>query len=90
MLLFRTLKGWLSRIDKDTKEARNKRIVDMWLGCCTFEEIAKDVGCSVSEARNVVSAETAELPKVRKLSSEHPRINIINILIAIYTCVYYV
>ena len=67
----RTLRGWLSRIDKDAKEARDKRIFDLWLGCYTFEEIAKDVGCSDSEARNVVSAEKAELQKMRKPASEH-------------------
>lgn len=32
---------WLSRIDKDAKEARNKRIFDMWLACYTQDEIAE-------------------------------------------------
>jgi len=36
----RTLRGWLSRIDKDSKEARDKRIFDLWLACYTQEEIA--------------------------------------------------
>jgi len=31
----RTIRDWLSRIDKDTKEARNKRIFDLWLACYT-------------------------------------------------------
>ena len=39
----RTVRNWLSRIDKDAKEARNTRIFDMWLACHTQEEIAADV-----------------------------------------------
>lgn len=41
----RTIRNWLSRIDKDAKEARNKRIFQMWLACHTQEEIAEEVGC---------------------------------------------
>jgi hypothetical protein len=37
--------NWLSRIDKDAKEARNKRIFDMWMACHTQEEIAKKCEC---------------------------------------------
>jgi hypothetical protein len=36
----RTVRDWLSRIDKDAKEARNKRIFAMWMACATQEEIA--------------------------------------------------
>ena len=39
----RTVREWLSRIDKDTKEARDKRIFDLWLACWTQEEIAEAV-----------------------------------------------
>ena len=31
-------------IDKDAKESRDKRIIDMWLACYTQEEIAKEIG----------------------------------------------
>jgi hypothetical protein len=37
----RTVQDWLSRIDKDAKEARNQRIFDMWLSCHTQEEISE-------------------------------------------------
>jgi ABC-type Zn uptake system ZnuABC Zn-binding protein ZnuA len=40
----------VTRIDKDKKDAQNKRIFDirifdMWLDCYTQEEIAEAVGC---------------------------------------------
>jgi len=37
----RTIRDWLSRIDKDAKEERNRRIFDLWLACYTQEEIAE-------------------------------------------------
>jgi len=40
----RTVRDWLGRIDKDTKEARNRKIFDMWLACHTQQEIADAVG----------------------------------------------
>lgn len=66
----RTVRGWLSRIDKDSKEARNKRIFDLWMKCYTQEEIAdrenihKD---SVSE----ICRKMAELPESDKPSANH-------------------
>jgi len=47
----RTLRDWLSRVDKDSKDARNKRIFDLWLACHTQDEIAEAVGCSRDEVR---------------------------------------
>ena len=69
-MLFRLI-GWLSRIDKDAKEARDNRIFDLWLGCYSYEEIAKIVDSSPTEAKRVVSSETAELPNRTKPASEH-------------------
>ena len=40
----RTVRDWLSRVDKDAKEARDRRIFEMWLACYTQEEIAEAVG----------------------------------------------
>jgi hypothetical protein len=40
----RTVRDWLSRIDKDSKEARNRRIFDMWMACYTQEEISAEIG----------------------------------------------
>ncbi len=31
----RTVRDWLSRMDKDAKEARNRRIFEAWLACRT-------------------------------------------------------
>jgi len=40
----RTIRDWLSRIDKDTKEKQRKQAFDMWLACYTQEEIATALG----------------------------------------------
>ena len=63
----RTIRDWLSRIDKDSKEARNKRIFDLWLACWTAEEIASEVGIT-KQAVNLICQETASLPKLDKPS----------------------
>jgi hypothetical protein len=52
-------------MDKDAKEARNKRIFDLWLACWTNQDIADDCGCSEPTVRDVI-AESADLPKLRK------------------------
>lgn len=67
----RTVRDWLSRVDKDSKEARDKRIFDLWLACWTFDEIAADVGCSATQAKDVISSESATLPKATKPAAEH-------------------
>lgn len=66
----RTIRDWLSRIDKDAKAARNKRIFNLWMACYTQEEIAereeihKD---TVSE----ICRKMAELPESDKPSADH-------------------
>ncbi len=69
----RTVRDWLSRMDKDAKEARNRRIFELWLACWTDAEIGKDVGLT-SQAVGQVLKETANLPKLSKLekaAAEH-------------------
>ena len=61
----RTIRTWLSRIDKDSKEARNKRIFDMWMACYTQEEIGEKEGIAKS-AVNEICSEMAALPKLNK------------------------
>ena len=52
---------WTSRIDKDAKEARNKRIFDLWLACHTQGEIAEAVGVSQGEvAKSIPNGDIAE------------------------------
>ena len=58
-----TSRKWLSRIDKDSKEARNKRIFDLWLACHTQQEIADDVGVP----QNTLSESFIENGKVANL-----------------------
>ena len=64
----RTLRDWLSRIDKDAKEARNKRIFDLWMAMYSQDEIAENVGISqVSE----ICSEMADLPESDKPAAAH-------------------
>lgn len=60
----RTVRDWLSRMDKDAKEARNRRIFEMWMACYTQQEIADAVGMTNQQ----VSQITAELPEIGKLA----------------------
>ena len=61
----RTVRDWLSRLDKDAKEARDKRIFDLWLACYENTEVASVCGCDEKTVRTVIG-ETADLPKLRK------------------------
>jgi ParB-like chromosome segregation protein Spo0J len=67
----RTVRGWLSRIDKDAKEARDRRVFGRWLACSTHEEIAKAEGVSETSVREAVSAQTADVPSARKADADH-------------------
>jgi hypothetical protein len=66
----RTVRDWLSRIDKDTKEARNRRIFDLWLACHTQEEIASIIGCDRHDVDNLLR-KTADLPDYAKPAATH-------------------
>ena len=60
-----TIKSWLSRIDKDTKKARNQRIFDSWLACYTEAAIGKAENLT-KEAISLICQEKADLPKLDK------------------------
>lgn len=66
----RTLHDWLSRIDKDMKDERDRRIAQMWLACYTEEEIAAAVGCSLGTVSSMLEepSELAGLQKMKVLS----------------------
>ena len=66
----RTIREWLSRIDKDSREARNKRIFDMWLACHTQEEIARECQCDQDTVSEIVR-KTAILPDSVKPTANH-------------------
>jgi hypothetical protein len=61
----RTIREWLSRVDKDAKDARNKRIFELWMACNENTEIAAITGCDEKTVRTVIG-ESAALPKLRK------------------------
>jgi ParB-like chromosome segregation protein Spo0J len=68
----RTVRDWLSRIDKDSKELRDKRIFDLWLACATQEEIAKEVSLSQPQTAEVIgNIGIGSLAKTDKSSAEH-------------------
>ena len=73
LLSERTVRDWLSRVDKDAKEARNKRIFDMWLACYTQQEIAEAIGIPRKTVDDTFgeSGEIAKLAKTDQLSAEH-------------------
>ncbi|MFH1635803.1 MAG: DNA methyltransferase [Chloroflexota bacterium] len=66
----RTIRDWLSRIDKDSKVARNRRIFDLWLACYTQEEIAKETDVSKMEVSRICN-EMADLPESYKPAASH-------------------
>lgn len=66
----RTLREWLSRIDKDAKDSRNRRIFDMWLACYTQDEIAQAVNVH-KDTVNEVCRKSADLPESDKPAAQH-------------------
>jgi len=69
----RTVRDWLSRIDKDTKEARNRRIFDLWLAGWTQQEIADAVGMKADSLKDIVRdfGDIAEIPKPDQSAATH-------------------
>jgi hypothetical protein len=71
----RTVRRWLSRLDEDSKDARNRRIFDMWLACYTQEEIAAAAGCTRDEARGALkfgeNGQLSEFPKGQQAAASH-------------------
>ncbi len=41
------------------------------MACYTFDEIAQTLDCSATAAKEVISSETAELPKATKSVADH-------------------
>lgn len=66
----RTMRNWLSSIDNDIKERRDKKILNMWLTCHTHEEIADIVGLSRSQVSGILT-ELARLPKPAEAAANH-------------------
>mgnify|MGYP000846099308 FL=1 len=58
-----TVHNWLSRIDKDSKEERERRIYAKWLACWTQDEIAQSEGITQPQVLTILS----EFPILEKL-----------------------
>ena len=67
------MRGWLSRIDKDSKKARDKRIFDLWLACHTQAEIAETVAAPQRTVADVVKgfSENGRLAESAKATASH-------------------
>ena len=65
----RTVRDWLSRIDKDNKEIRNIEIANRWFACYTLQEIAEHVGMT-KKGVDQVCEQIADFHFVHKLG-EH-------------------
>lgn len=61
----RAIRDWLSRIDKDAKAERDKRIFGLWLATETDKAIADDVNLT-EEAVRQITQKMADLPKLGK------------------------
>ena len=64
------MREWLKRIDKDAKDAREKRIFDLWLACHTQQEIAEAVGVSKMEVSRTCN-EMADVPESYQAAAAH-------------------
>ena len=59
-------------MDKDAKEARNRRIFDLWLACWTQQEIADEVGLSQPQIKELCDSfiDIGKLAKTDKATAE--------------------
>lgn len=72
----RTIRDWLSRMDKDAKEARDRRIFELWLACWTQQEIAEELDCSQQEVTKQIETFTtngnsAVYGKTQQAAADH-------------------
>jgi hypothetical protein len=75
----RTLREWFARIDKDTKDLRNRRILEGWMACYTQQEIADAIECPRQTVADVLKpwsdfhtcAETGNLAESGKAAAQH-------------------
>ena len=69
----RTVRDWLSRIDKDSKEARDRRIFEMWMACYTQEEIAERENVPRETVRDLIGSfgEIGNLAESAKAAASH-------------------
>ena len=68
-----TVHLWLSRIDKDTKDGRDKRIFESWLACQSDEEIAEREGLTRRAVEPILAdfLDLEKLPKSLRTAADH-------------------
>ncbi len=62
---------WLSRTIKDEKAANKKKVREMWLACCTQQEIAEATGVSQKSVANWIDDFSKTLTAKELLKSTH-------------------
>jgi ParB-like chromosome segregation protein Spo0J len=68
----RSVREWLSRIDKDSKEARDRKIFEMWMACRSGKDIADAMALSEGEvSKTLDDFQTAGLPDGNKPAASH-------------------
>lgn len=68
----RTVREWLSRVDKDSKEARKQRIFDLWLAGWSQSEIADAVGLTQGEIGTFANfADSGKIGKSAQNAANH-------------------
>lgn len=69
----RTVRDWLSRMDNDAKEARDRRIFDLWLACWTQQEIAEETGIDQGDLSKLAHnfMEIGTLAKNHEAAADH-------------------
>jgi hypothetical protein len=67
------VRDWLSRIDKDDREKRDKRIFELLLSCHTYDEIAdiEDISKSVISEKYTNLFDFAKASKTEQIEAQH-------------------
>jgi len=66
----RSISGYLTDIDKDLREKRKQKIFDMYLQCCTFDEIADTVNVHKDTVSEQVGRIYEDLQKSDKVNAD--------------------
>jgi DNA-directed RNA polymerase specialized sigma24 family protein len=61
---------WLARTVKENKDKRDRKIFDMWMACCSFDEIAEACDCGKATVSEVCSEQFLKT-KANKPEAQH-------------------
>lgn len=70
---YSTVQAWLSRMDKDAKEARDRRIFEQWLACWTLNAISEQENIAKTTASDICSdfSKLEKADKPERAAAEH-------------------